>query len=173
MKALIAGALGLLLAAPALAQSSVDAIVCSQVGYTNNPDNFHNINTHERTNVFLLGTGSVVFRDKVFTTVDPASVGLAGLATTYYLEQDSRILYLYKDDHGVTNIGISHYEMDSDAGFMDKSLYTQCSSMIKTDDLDAQSNPDAEDRRVLSPKDLQYLQSDISPEEGFPPGARK
>lgn len=172
---LITLALLSLLAGSAVAGEGADALVCNAVGYTKDPEQFHDIPVREKTNIFLLGNNAVVFRDKVFVSVDPETVGLQGLATTYSLEEDSRILYIYQDEQGETNVGISHLEPDSDAGFTDKSVYARCWSMNRTDTSNAaaQSTSNTEDRRTLSPEDIQYLQSDISTQEGFPPGARQ
>lgn len=157
------------------AAQAVDAIVCNEVGYTNKPENFDAIKTRPKTNIFLLGTGSVVFRDKVFTAANPDMVGIDGLDQVYYRAKDNRILYIYKDDQGATNVGISQMVKDSDAGFADKSQYSHCWSMNKTDALDApaQPTPGAQEGGVAPTDALPAVQGGSGQEERLSAQARQ
>lgn len=108
------------------ASAAEQTLVCKQYGHTDKAEDFHSIKTLPLTSTFKLEGTNVVFGDVTFKSVDPSMVGLEGLAITYYLANEEKILYFYMNDEGNREVGISHVEEDSDTIFGDKSLFTDC-----------------------------------------------
>jgi len=108
------------------AQAAEQQLVCQNYGYTDKAEDFHSIKTLPLVSTFKLEGSDVVFGDDVFKSVNPEMVGLEGLAITYYLDTEEKILYFYTNDEGQREVGISHVEKDSDTVFGDKSVFTNC-----------------------------------------------
>lgn len=108
------------------ASEKIQTLVCEQYGHTDNPDDFHNIITMPKVTTFIVDGADVTFDNKRFVSVDPETVGLEGLAVTYILDKEEQLLYLYTNEQGEREVGVSHLEENSDSIFQDKSVYTSC-----------------------------------------------
>lgn len=121
-------ALGLLWSVNAMA---TDVMVCKQGGYAANAEDFHNIKVEgivetrfEITPERIINTNVGI----VFDIVDPSTVGFEDLDIKAYMNRyRNEVLYLYKNDSGQLEIGVSALIDDSDAMYADKTLYTSCS----------------------------------------------
>ena len=109
-----------------LSAAAQEQLVCSEYGYTNNADNFHTIQKLPLTSTFLITSKSVTFGNETYTLIDSEEVGLKGLAITYLLVKENKLLYLYTTATGAKEVGISRIETDSDSLFEDKSVFANC-----------------------------------------------
>lgn len=127
MKHLIVGVAVSLLSLVAVAEDMPNGILCGEYGHVNSAEEFDRIPMKPITNAFLLTGNNVIHGSASYMAVDPTAVGLeAGIAKTYFEAGRNRVLYIYPQENGMVNIGVSHLAKDSDAGFEDKSVYTQC-----------------------------------------------
>jgi hypothetical protein len=108
-------------------QALAGTMECTQYGYTDKGEEFHNIPLKGRVSAFNFTGQEVSVGEDVYTLADPGMVGLEGLAVTYFQKDNSKVLYLYTNDKGDKEIGISHLKEDSDDMFKDKSLFAGCS----------------------------------------------
>ena len=129
-----------------------EAIVCNKAGYTKDPAKFHDITMEDKVNTFVFRGSGVVFRDKKFKPMNPALVGLEGLATTYWGSSDQRVLYVYKNEDGQDEVGLSRSSTNSDAGFTDKAVYTDCLPLYKLSALEGMRNGPAMPLSSSSPQ---------------------
>lgn len=118
-------AIAFVLAGNAVA-GTTDTITCAQYGYTSNPDDFANIPVAAKQSVFKVTGLSVSLDEKVYDVIDPEMVGLEGLAVVYKDSKNNQLLYLYMNDDGEKEIGVSNIPEDSDTFFGDKGVYKQC-----------------------------------------------
>ncbi|MNM20149.1 hypothetical protein D3C81_304820 [compost metagenome] len=105
-----------------------EKLVCTQYGYTPNPENFHDIKVeHIDPYVFTITKERVVTQiGRVYEVVDPSTVGFEDLDIVAYANRYAHeVLYLYKNGDK-TEIGISTLIDDSDAFYGDKALYSGC-----------------------------------------------
>lgn len=101
-------------------------LVCERYGFTNKAENFHSIKTEKKRSVFKVEDSYVLLDGVKYDTVNPGWVGLDGLAITYHTDHDNRVLYLYVNEVGEREVGISAIESDSDTIFRDKAVYQDC-----------------------------------------------
>ena len=105
---------------------TIDTITCAQYGYTSDPDNFADIPVAAKQSVFKVTGLTVSLEGKTYKVIDPEMVGLEGLAVVYKDSKNNQLLYLYMNDDGEKEIGVSNIPEDSDTFFGDKSVYKQC-----------------------------------------------
>jgi hypothetical protein len=104
-----------------------ETMVCTQYGHTSNPEQFHSMGVKPRISVFITSQKSVIFGEELFSPVDAADYDMEGLANTYLSRTQNKILYLYTNEQGEKEIGISKLEDGTDSFFGDKSLFAKCS----------------------------------------------
>lgn len=127
MKQLLVGVVISLLSLSAVAEDMPNGILCGEYGHVDSAEEFDRIEMKPITNAFVMSGSSIVHGSSSFMEISPKAVGLEeGVAKTYYQASQNRVLYVYRQENGMLNIGISHLVKDSDAGFEDKSVYTQC-----------------------------------------------
>lgn len=122
-----------------LANSAVadDSLVCKQYGFTDRAEDFHEIQTVQQETVFDLTSEYVMYNGDKYDTVNPGWVGLDGLAITYHTDKFNKVLYLYVNEKGDREVGISSIENDSDTIFQDKAVFRDCN--FKEEVVDAPS----------------------------------
>jgi hypothetical protein len=113
----------LLVSAHTMASS---AMVCKQYGYAATAEDFHSIKMEASDNTFLISKDKVSTKSgRLYQAVDPETVGFDHGTPTYLNEGSGEVLYLYQRKRK-NEIGISTLIPDSDAGFLDKELYSDC-----------------------------------------------
>lgn len=120
--------LGVVFSVSAMAADDA-TMVCSGYGYTQQPENFHDIKVEQIDPYkFSISKERIVTQiGRVYEIVDPSTVGFEELDIKAYANQLAHeVLYLYKNGDK-TEIGISTLIDDSDAFYGDKALYTDCS----------------------------------------------
>lgn len=118
---------------------TTDTITCEQYGYTNNPDNFQDIVVHAQRTVFKVDAYNVTLGNTNYRVIDPDMVGLSGLAVVYKDDKNNQLLYLYMNELGEKEVGISNIEDDSDTFFGDKGVYKQCTLTEEKEDASTES----------------------------------
>lgn len=108
------------------ARAADQVLVCQNYGHTDKAEDFHSIKTLPLISRFKIEGTNVSFGTSTFKSVDPSMVGLEGLAITYFLDNEEKVLYLYTNDQGDREVGISRVEKDTDSVFGDKSVFTDC-----------------------------------------------
>jgi hypothetical protein len=127
MKQLFVGVVVSLLSLSAVADDMPNGILCGEYGHVDSAEDFDRIEMKPITNAFLMSGSSIVHGSSSYMEINPKAVGLEeGIAKTYFQASHNRVLYIYQQENGMVNIGVSHLVKDSDAGFEDKSVYTQC-----------------------------------------------
>lgn len=135
MKQLIVGVVVSLLSLVAVAEETPNGLICGEYGHVDNADDFDRVPMQPISNAFLLIGDNVIHGSASYMAVSPVAVGLEeGIAKTYYQASRNRVLYIYQQENGMVNIGVSHLTKDSDAGFEDKSVYTQCTYLYQPGD---------------------------------------
>lgn len=129
MKKVIAA---LLLVIPVMVLAGQDDLVCDYQGYASSPENFHNLHMEQVRTGFIVKPGFVVYNGVTYKAVDPQVFDLKGLALTYLNRQDGSILYLYINEGGEREVGISQIEVDSDNFFKDKQVFSKCTLITET-----------------------------------------
>lgn len=108
-----------------ISEVRADELICQGYGYIPSLDGASNIQAKMKKSRFFFNRDGAIIGGRRFTPMDPAEVGLEGLAVTYFSEEDDSVLYLYQND-GKVEIGISHIDRDTDTIFSDKAMYTDC-----------------------------------------------
>jgi hypothetical protein len=103
-----------------------ETLMCGQYGYTDKSENFHRMNLLPLISIFEVSKDEVKFGNEVFKKSDPKLVDMDGLATTYVQPDSNKLLYVYKNEQGKQEIGISLIKEDTDDLFADKSVFTDC-----------------------------------------------
>lgn len=101
-------------------------MICNKEGYTSDAAEFHEIRVDSKRTVFNITPSEVVLDGVKYVTASPEQVGLEGLAVTYYTDNFNKVLYLYVNENGDREIGISAIEPDSDTVFRDKTVFKDC-----------------------------------------------
>jgi len=127
MKAVVKVAVALLSLSAVSAFAGQGTMICKQWGYTDNPEHFHDIKVLSGTHNFEINGSRVTYAGKTFKSMDPEFVDMQGLAITYFNFNNDEVLYIYENEKGEQEVGISKLEDDSDTMFADKALYTDCS----------------------------------------------
>lgn len=127
MKAVVKIAVALLSLGVSAAFAGDGTMVCKQWGYTDNPEKFHEIKILKGEHNFEINGSCVTYADKIYKSMDPEFVDMAGLAITYFNFNNDEVLYIYENEKGEQEVGISKLEDDSDVMFADKAVYTDCS----------------------------------------------
>lgn len=123
---MIKGVLAVLVAG-VVSNVQASTLVCQEYGYTDSAEDFHSIKTQKKVSEFKIEQQSVVLNGVEYKSVDPGWAGLDGLAITYYTDKYNTLVYLYLNDKGKREVGVSALEPDSDAIFHDKAVYKNCS----------------------------------------------
>lgn len=129
---------------------TTDTITCEQYGYTNNPDNFFDIPVEAKQSVFKVDAYSVTYGGATYNVIDPDMVGLEGVAVVYKDSKNNQLLYLYTNELGGKEVGVSNIPEDSDTFFGDKSVYKQCTLTEDKEDGSTESVLRTADRRVTN-----------------------
>lgn len=103
-----------------------ETLMCGQYGYTDKSEDFHQINMLPLISIFEISKDQVQFGDEVFMKFDAARVEMEGLAKTYFRPESNKLLYVYVNEQGKREIGISLLKEDTDDLFADKSVFTGC-----------------------------------------------
>lgn len=123
--------LSLAVSGVALAETAPNGLICSEYGHAEQGEDFDNIEMKPISNGFVLTGNSVIHGNVTYRMVNPEMVGIKGLDITYYEHRRNKVLYIYHNEFGKINVGISHLIKDSDTGFEDKSVYTQCTYLYE------------------------------------------
>ncbi|MNG47042.1 hypothetical protein D3C79_49090 [compost metagenome] len=99
---------------------------CNKQGYTADAELFHNIHVSDKPTVFNVYQNEVLVGNERYVLGDASRVDLSGTAVTYYSPNFHKVLYLYVNENGDREIGISAIEPDSDTLFQDKTVYQDC-----------------------------------------------
>ena len=113
-----------------ISEAKSDELVCHSYGHTNDSSEFHSIKVRLKETHFFFDQTGVTVGSRHYNPIDPAEVGLEGLAVTYLLEKEEQVLYLYRNDYGM-EIGVSYIDPDTDTIFADKSLYSDCNFNVE------------------------------------------
>lgn len=132
----------------------IDTITCKFSGYTNNPDNFFDMQVGNKLTVFQVTATTVTLDGEEFQVIDPDSVGLANIAVVYKNNKNNRLLYLYKNELGEKEVGISNIEDDSDTFFGDKSVYKGCALTEENNNAVTQQVSGIKARGVHAPQQI-------------------
>lgn len=108
-------------------QADSREVTCKRTGYTDEPENFHLMRVREKETTFIIEPGYVQLGDVTYDAIPPDIFDLDGIAITYFDPEERAVLYLYVNDLGRKEIGISNVEMDTDSFFKDKRVFTECS----------------------------------------------
>lgn len=101
-------------------------LICNKEGYTSDAAEFHSIAVSNKRVAFTFFQKEAVVGGERYTAGDAKLVDLEGLAATYYSQDFNKVLYLYVNENGDREIGISAIEADSDTVFRDKAVYQDC-----------------------------------------------
>lgn len=101
-------------------------MVCNKTGYTADAETFHAIDVSNKRVAFTFFQKEAVVAGERYTAGDAKRVDLEGLAATYYSQDFNKVLYLYVNEHGDREVGISAIEPDSDTVFRDKTVFQDC-----------------------------------------------
>jgi len=107
-----------------------ETLMCGQYGYTDKSEDFHQINMLPLISVFEISKDQVQFGDEVFKKFDAKRVDMEGLAKTYFQPESNKLLYVYVNEQGKREIGISLLKEDTDDLFADKSVFTGCEAKM-------------------------------------------
>jgi hypothetical protein len=107
-----------------------ETMMCGQYGYTDKSEDFHQINMLPLISVFEISKDQVQFGDEVFKKFDAKRVDMEGLAKTYFQPESNKLLYVYVNEQGKREIGISLLKEDTDDMFADKSVFTGCEAKM-------------------------------------------
>lgn len=116
-----------------LAVGSVQAeetLMCGQYGYTDKGEDFHQMTLLPLISIFEISKDQVQFGKDVFKEFDPKRVEMDGLAKTYFQPESNKLLYVYVNEQGEQEIGISLLKEDTDDLFADKSVFTGCEAKM-------------------------------------------
>lgn len=103
-----------------------ETLMCGQYGYTDKSEDFHQMNLLPLISIFEIGKEEAKFGDEVFKKFDASRVEMDGLAKTYFQPESNKLLYVYTNERGTREIGISLLKEDTDDLFADKSVFTGC-----------------------------------------------
>lgn len=101
-------------------------LVCNKEGYTADAAEFHSIAVKDKRVAFTFFQQQAFVGGVKYTAGDAKLVDLEGLAATYYSQDFNKVLYLYVNENGDREIGISAIAPDSDTVFHDKAVYQDC-----------------------------------------------
>jgi hypothetical protein len=107
-----------------------ETLMCGHYGYTDKSEDFHQMNMLPLISVFEIGKDQVQFGDEVFKKFDAKRVDMEGLAKTYFQPESNKLLYVYVNEQGKREIGISLLKEDTDDLFADKSVFTGCEAKM-------------------------------------------
>lgn len=129
---LLTGVLVSLLSLGALADDAPNGLICGEYAYVGNAEQPDHLVMQPVSNAFLLTGSGVIHGSRSYMAVNPKAVGLEeGVAKTYYDALHNKVLYIYQQDNGLVNIGVSSLVKSTDTGFKDKSVYTQCTYLFQ------------------------------------------
>lgn len=112
--------------AGSVSAGTTTTITCEQYGHTNDPEAFFDMPTYPSKATFKVDGTKVVLGETTFSIIDPDMVGLKGLAVVYKDAKNNQLLYLYTNESGEKEVGVSVIEDASDTFFGDKGVYKQC-----------------------------------------------
>lgn len=101
-------------------------LICNKEGYTADATEFHSIAVSNKRVAFTFFQKEAVVGGERYIAGDAKLVDLEGLAATYYSQDLNKVLYLYVNENGDREVGISAIEADSDTVFRDKAVYQDC-----------------------------------------------
>jgi len=103
-----------------------ETLMCGQYGYTDKSEDFHQMNLLPLISIFEISKEEAKFGNEVFKKFDAKRVDMEGLAKTYFQPESNKLLYVYVNEQGAREIGISVLKEDTDDLFADKSVFTGC-----------------------------------------------
>lgn len=103
-----------------------ETLMCGQYGYTDKSEDFHQMNLLPLISIFEINKDEAKFGNEVFKKFDASRVEMDGLAKTYFQPESNKLLYVYTNEQGTREIGISLLKEDTDDLFADKSVFTGC-----------------------------------------------
>lgn len=101
-------------------------MICHKEGYTADSADFHQIPVNNKRVAFTFDQKEATVDGERYIAGDAKLVGLETLATTYYSQDFNKVLYLYVNEDGDREVGISAIEPDTDTVFRDKAVYQDC-----------------------------------------------
>jgi len=103
-----------------------ERLVCEKYGRAETPEEFHSIKLYVVKSIFWVSKNKITDQvARTYDRIEPEKVGLEKGTITYYNRSTREVLYLYRNK-GKSEVGISHFVEDSDAGFEDKDLFSEC-----------------------------------------------
>lgn len=103
-----------------------ETLMCGQYGYTDKSEDFHQMNLLPLISIFEIDKEEARFGNEVFKKFDASRVEMDGLAKTYFQPESNKLLYVYTNEQGTQEVGISLLKEDTDDLFADKSVFTGC-----------------------------------------------
>lgn len=134
---------------------SLETMVCTQYGHTDNPEEFHTMERESLVTVFITSPNFIAAGDEQYNPVDPEDYDMKGLANTYLSSTKNKILYLYTNEYGEKEIGISRLEDGTDTLFKDKSVFAKCSILERgSEHVASSATPAVERRGTVDPRQV-------------------